>query len=87
VLLRLLESHIARLDVGMSSALVQAAQVLLLRVAGSTGVRVAVGAGVLSQGIDKAAGVGLRPCSLLLRVCIGRLGGGIKHGRCGGAIG
>jgi len=66
---------------------VQAVQVLLLCVAGSTGVRVAVGAGVLLQGIDKAAGIGLRPCSLLLWVCVGRLGGGIKRGRCGGVIG
>jgi len=87
VLLHVLESHITQLDAGTSSALVQATQVLLLRIAGSTGVRVVVGAGVLLQGIDEAAGVGLWPCSPLLQVCIGRLGGGIKHGRCGGAIG
>ena len=72
VLLRPLESRIARLDAGTSSALARAAQVLLLRVAGSAGVGVMVGAGVLSQGIGEAAGAGLLAAAAGVRWAIGR---------------
>jgi len=72
VLLHPLEGHIAWLDAGMSSSLARATQVLLLRIAGHAGVRVAVGAGVLLQGIGKAAGAGLLPTAGGVRWAIGR---------------
>jgi len=72
VLLRPLESHIARLDAGTSSALARAMQVLLLRIARRAGVGVAVGAGVLLQGIGKAVGAGLLPAAGGVHWAIGR---------------
>ena len=72
MLLRPLESRIARLDAGTTSALARAAQVLLLRVAGSLGAGVAVGAGVLAQGIGEAAGAGLLAAAVGVRWAIGR---------------
>jgi len=72
VLLHPLKSHITQLDVGTSSALAWAMQVLLLRIAGCAGVRVAVGAGVLLQGISKAVGAGLLPTARGVCWAIGR---------------
>lgn len=72
VLLRPLESRIARLDAGTTSALARAAQILLLRVAGSVGVGAAVGAGVLAQGVGEAAGAGLLAAAAGVRWAIGR---------------
>jgi len=72
VLLRLLESHIMRLDAGTSSVLARAAQVLLLCIAGHAGVGVPVGAGVLLQGIGKAVGAGLLPTAGGMHWAIGR---------------
>jgi len=74
-LLRPLEHRIARLDAGTTSALARAAQVLLLRVAGSLGVgagAAVMGAGVLAQGVGEAAGVGLLVAAAGVRWAIGR---------------
>jgi hypothetical protein len=74
-LLRPLEHRIARLDAGTTSALARAAQVLLLRVAGSLGAgagAAVMGAVVLAQGIGEVAGVGLLVAAAGVRYAIGR---------------
>jgi hypothetical protein len=71
-LLRPLERRIARLDAGTTSALARAAQVLLLRVAGSVGGGAVMGAAVLAQGIGEAAGAGLLVAAVGVRWAIGR---------------
>jgi hypothetical protein len=81
-ILRPLERRIARLDEGTTSALARAAQVLLLRVAGSLGGGVGAGAGVgvvmggggvmLVQGVGEAVGAGLLVAAVGVRWAIGR---------------
>jgi hypothetical protein len=74
-LLRPLERRIARLDAGTTGALARAAQVLLLRVAGSLGGgagAAVMGAGVFAQGVGEAAGVGLLVAAAGVRWAIGR---------------
>ena len=71
-LLRPLEHRIARLDAGTTSALARAAQVLLLRVAGSVGGGAVMGAAVLAQGVGEAAGAGLLVAAVGVRWAIGR---------------
>jgi len=71
-LLAPLERRIARLDAGPTALLARAAQVLLLRVAGSVGAGVGAGALVLAHGVGEAAGAGLFVAAAGVRWAIGR---------------
>ncbi|KAH9963836.1 hypothetical protein BC827DRAFT_1375221 [Russula dissimulans] len=71
-LLRPLEHRLARLDAGPTAALARAAQVLLLRVAGSVGAGAATGAMLLSHGVGEAAGAGLFVVAAGIRWAIGK---------------
>lgn len=71
-LLAPLERRFARLDTGTTSALARAAQVLLLRTAGSIGAGVGAGALVFAHGLGEAAGAGLLVVAAGMRWAIGR---------------
>ena len=71
-LLAPLERRIARLGAGPTALLARAAQVLLLRVAGSIGAGVGAGALVLAHGLGEAAGAGLLVAAAGVRWAIGR---------------
>ncbi|KAH9046088.1 hypothetical protein EDB84DRAFT_742205 [Lactarius hengduanensis] len=71
-LLAPLERRFARLDAGPTAALARAAQVLLLRAAGSTGAGVGAGALVLAHGVGEATGAGLFIAAAGVRWAIGR---------------
>jgi hypothetical protein len=71
-LLAPLERRIARLGAGPTALLARAAQVLLLRVAGSFGAGVGAGALVLVHGVGEAAGAGLLVAAAGVQWAIGR---------------
>ena len=71
-LLAPLERRLARLGAGPTALLARAAQVLLLRVAGSIGAGAGAGALVLAHGLGEAAGAGLLVAAAGVRWAIGR---------------
>ncbi|KAH9062455.1 hypothetical protein EDB87DRAFT_304621 [Lactarius vividus] len=71
-LLAPLERRLARLDAGPTAALARAAQVLLLRAAGSIGAGVGAGVLVLAHGVGEATGAGLFVAAAGVRWAIGR---------------
>ena len=71
-LLAPLERRLARLSAGTTGLLARAAQVLILRVAGSIGVGVGAGALVLAHGLGEAAGAGLLVAAAGVRWAIGQ---------------
>ncbi|KAI9455427.1 hypothetical protein BJY52DRAFT_1121925 [Lactarius psammicola] len=71
-LLTPLERRLARLDAGPTALLARAAQVLVLRIAGSIGAGVGAGALVLAHGVGEATGAGLFVAAAGVRWAIGR---------------
>jgi hypothetical protein len=71
-LLAPLERRFVRLDTGTTAGLARAAQVLLLRAAGSIGAGVGAGALVFTHGLGEAAGAGLLVAAAGVRWAIGR---------------
>ncbi|KAI9442631.1 hypothetical protein H4582DRAFT_1929692 [Lactarius indigo] len=67
-----LDRRLARLDAGPTTVLARAAQVLLLRVAGSIGTGVGAGALLLAHGVGEATGAGLLVAAAGVRWAIGR---------------